>query len=89
MKERKAKYLNNDENQAGTMRRSRSQTWAHESLAHEHDNDLVDVASDFYFYRDGVKFNTPEETIKAPPNSVDKLGNELKIKKPKIVAQII
>ena len=28
------------------------------------DNDLVDVASDFYFYRDGVKFDTPEETIK-------------------------
>jgi len=35
IKERKAKYLNNDENQAGTMRRSRSQTWAH-----EHDNNL-------------------------------------------------
>ena len=28
------------------------------------DNDLVDVASDFYFYRDGVKFDTPEEVIK-------------------------
>ena len=28
------------------------------------DNDLIDVASDFYFYKDGVKFDTPEEVIK-------------------------
>ena len=38
MKERKAHYLNNDEIQAGTMRRSRSQTWAHE---HEDSSNLT------------------------------------------------
>ena len=28
------------------------------------DNDLVDVAADFYFYRDGVKFDSAEEVVK-------------------------
>ena len=28
------------------------------------DNDLVDAASDFYFYRDGVKFDTAEDAVK-------------------------
>ena len=28
------------------------------------DNDLVDVAADFYFHRDGVKFDTAEEAVK-------------------------
>ena len=28
------------------------------------DNDLVDIASEFYYYKDGIKFETPEQAIK-------------------------